>query len=143
MMDILTVLLLFLLKSFVAEGEVVTPAPGVALPESHSELTPEASLVIAVAGDRISIGDQVVVALDGSVDGGLGEGLDIEPLARHLQQARQQQMHLARSRGEEEQWRGKVTIQGDRNMSFAVLQRVMFTCNQSGFDDVALAVIRG
>ena len=29
MMDILTVLLLFLLKSFVVEGEVVTPAPGV------------------------------------------------------------------------------------------------------------------
>ena len=36
MMDILTVLLLFLLKSFVVEGEVVTPVPGVELPSSSA-----------------------------------------------------------------------------------------------------------
>ncbi len=44
MMDILTVLLLFLLKSFVVEGEVITPVPGVDLPESSSETTPHASV---------------------------------------------------------------------------------------------------
>ncbi|MCK4774074.1 MAG: biopolymer transporter ExbD, partial [Candidatus Krumholzibacteria bacterium] len=48
MMDILTVLLLFLLKSFVVEGEVMTPIPGVDLPESSSDTTPRAAVVIAI-----------------------------------------------------------------------------------------------
>ena len=142
MMDILTVLLLFLLKSFVAEGEAVTPAPGVDLPRSVSQERPEASLVIAIAGDRISVGGEAIVALDGSVDGGLGETLVIDPLAVALDRARSRQESLAARRGDEA-WTGRVTIQGDRDMSFAVLQRVMYTCSQRGFDDVSLAVLAG
>ena len=46
LMDILTVLVLFHLKSFVMEGEAVTPMPGVALPESSSKTAPRASIVI-------------------------------------------------------------------------------------------------
>ena len=143
MMDILTVLLLFLLKSFVAEGEVVTPAPGVELPRSTSQERPEASLVIAIADDRISIGGETVVVLDGSIDGGLGGAMVIEELEAVLDDAREQQIALAARRGEDDDWEGAITIQGDRDMSFAVLQRVMFTCNQSGFADVALAVLAG
>jgi biopolymer transport protein ExbD len=143
MMDILTVLLLFLLKSFVAEGEVVTPAPGVTLPESSSQDTPRASLVIAIAADHIRLGDEVITRLDGSVDGGLGSDLYIDRLGAELQRVRQQQQALAARRGREEDFVGKVTIQGDRDLSFAVLQRVMYTCNESGYPDVALAVIRG
>lgn len=142
MMDILTVLLLFLLKSFVAEGEVVTPAPGVELPQSISQDSPEASLVIAIAGDRISIGGETIVALDQTIDGGLGDRLVIEELVAALDHARVQQTAIATRRGSDT-WEGRVTIQGDRDMSFAVLQRVMYTCNQSGFADVALAVLAG
>lgn len=143
MMDILTVLLLFLLKSFVAEGEVVTPAPGVELPRSTSQESPEASLVIAISDDRIAIGGETVVALDGSVDGGLGGAMVIPELESALELARTQQIAIAARRGTDEEWAGSITIQGDREMSFAVLQRVMFTCNQSGFADVALAVLTG
>lgn len=142
MMDILTVLLLFLLKSFVADGEVVTPAPGVELPRSTSVETPEASLVIAIAADEIRLGGETVVALDGSVDGGLGGSMVIDELRAVLDRAREQQMAIAARRGRSD-WKGTVTIQGDRDMSFAVLQRVMFTCDQSGFADVALAVLAG
>lgn len=143
MMDILTVLLLFLLKSFVAEGEVVTPAPGVTLPQSSSEDLPAASLVIAIAPDHIRLGDEVVARLDGSVSGGLGGDLYIDALGERLARTRERQVQIATRRGHTDEFEGKVTIQGDRNMSFAVLQRVMFTCNESGYPDVALAVIRG
>jgi hypothetical protein len=97
MMDILTVLLLFLLKSFVAEGEVVTPAPGVTLPESRSQDTPRASLVIAIAADHIRLGDEVITRLDGSVDGGLGPGLYIDRLGAELERVRHQQQSPRRT----------------------------------------------
>ena len=60
MMDILTVLLLFLLKSFVVEGEVITPAPGVELPESTSDTTPRASVVVAIFDSTVMLDGQMV-----------------------------------------------------------------------------------
>ena len=67
MMDILTVLLLFLLKSFVVEGEVITPAPGVSLPESTSDTSPESSVVVAILDDRIMLDGRQVAQVASAV----------------------------------------------------------------------------
>jgi biopolymer transport protein ExbD len=137
LMDILTVLLLFLLKSFVIEGEVVTPASGLNLPESTSETMPKESVVLAIIGNTVSLGDHVVARV---VDASR-EGLLIDSLADALQSTRKRQIVLARRRGEEPQ-PAQLTIQGDKEMAFQLLQRVMYTCNQAGFDDISLAVLR-
>src|SRR5262249_60088625 len=55
MMDILTVLLLFLLKSYVS-GEVMVPPPGVRLPNSTADQSPQSSLVVAIDDNQILIG---------------------------------------------------------------------------------------
>jgi len=96
MMDILTVLLLFLLKSFVVEGEVITPASGVELPESHSQTTPQESLVVAIDQTRVSVGGEIVADL--AQDGG---GLLIAGLADRLDDARAQMLALEERRGQE------------------------------------------
>ena len=35
-----------------------------------------------------------------------------------------------------------MTIQGDRDLEFRLLERVMYTCGAAGFDEMALAVAR-
>ena len=52
MMDILTVLLLFLLKSFVVEGEVITPVPGGVGPMTIAMLL-QNTLKVAVSGEEL------------------------------------------------------------------------------------------
>lgn len=136
LMDILTVLLLFLLKSFVVEGEVVTPASGLTLPESSSEISPQESVVLAIVGDTVSIGDHVVARVDEN-----DPDMYIESLGAALDEARERQHALALRRGDEDP-EAQVTIQGDREMAFEILQRVMYTCNQTGFDAISLAVLR-
>jgi biopolymer transport protein ExbD len=138
MMDILTVLLLFLLKSFVVEGEVITPVPGVDLPESSSNTKPTASVVVAIFENNIMIDGEFVA----SVSEALATGHPfIEPLADVLDEMREKATEIARRRGENELFSGKVAIQGDRNIYFDILQSVMYTCNQSGYMDISLAVI--
>ncbi len=137
MMDILTVLLLFLLKSFVVDGEVITPVPGVDLPESTSEKSPASALVVAVFDDTIMMDGRVVARV---AEANTAADLYIGSLGEVLQQARDQEQDLARRRGEDAGV-GKVAIQGDRDISFEILERVMYTCNQSGFTDISLAVI--
>src|SRR5881628_3080395 len=81
MMDILTVLLLFLLKSYVAEGEVMVPAPGVNLPASSAEQSPKASLIVAIDGDAIRVQNEVVASASEAM---ASEDPVIEPLAARL-----------------------------------------------------------
>jgi len=138
MMDILTVLLLFLLKSFVVDGEVINPVPGVDLPESTSEATPQASVVIAIFDNTVMMDGEAVANVSEAVAAG---DLVIEPLALRLEQAREKAEAIARRRGGDEEFEGKVAIQGDRDINFEILQLVMYTCSVTGFEDISLAVI--
>lgn len=138
LMDILTVLVLFLLKSFVIEGEVVTPVPGVALPESSSKSAPRASIVIAIFNDSVMLNGEVVATVSKSLTSG---DLMITPLARRLEETRDQAVEIARLRGSDDGFDGKVSIQGDRDINFSILQRVMYTCSASGYEHISLAVI--
>ena len=62
MMDILVVLLLFLVKSFVAD-EQMSPSAGVQLPESTAKEHPEDSVVIAITETSILVGEDWVADL--------------------------------------------------------------------------------
>lgn len=138
LMDILTTLLLFVLKSFVMEGEAVTPVPGVTLPESTSRASAQSAVVIAIFDDVVMMDGEVVAKVSKSSK---SRDLMIEPLADRLDAAREKSLEIARHRGEPEEFLGKVSIQGDRDIHFAIVQRVMFTCSQSGFENISLAVI--
>lgn len=139
MMDILTVLLLFLLKSFVVDGEAMTPPAGVNLPESSAENTPEESFVVAISGDAILVGNEPVVRtaeLSGST------GLLIESLANRLDAMWTQRETIEKRTGRQSTKSPIVTIQGDRDVEFELLQRVMYTVSEVGFKDISLAVVQ-
>lgn len=139
LMDILTTLLLFVLKSFVLEGEAVTPVPGVTLPESTSHAPAQSAVVVAIFDDVVMMDGEVVAQVSRASK---SRDLMIDALARRLDDAREQSIEIARLRGEtEDAFLGKVSIQGDRSIHFAILQRVMYTCSQSGFENISLAVI--
>ena len=139
MMDIFTVLLLFLLKSFVVGGEVVNPPPGLELPQSTAEAPPQESLIIAIDGDAISLGSERVLSIGEAV---ADEDMILESLDARLQAVITQRDEIAALRGATEPEDEVVTIQGDREIEFQVLQKVMYTLNYNGFENISLAVIR-
>jgi biopolymer transport protein ExbD len=140
LMDILTTLLFFLLKSFVADGGPGIPPPEVLLPESTSREKPEVSLVIAVSEETILLGDKAVLK---TADAVAREGIYITELGQSLDEAWTQMEDIAKRKGDEDKLDAKITIQGDREIEFQLLQKVMYTCNQRGFDQIALAVVQG
>lgn len=138
LMDILTTLLLFVLKSFVVDGEAVTPVPGVTLPQSTSHTAAQSAVVIAIFDDVVMMDGEVVTTVSKSSK---SRDLLIDALADRLDESREQAIEIAKMRGDTEDFVGRVSIQGDRDIHFAIIQRVMFTCSQSGFETIALAVI--
>ncbi len=131
MMDILTVLLLFLLKSHVAEGEVMVPAPGVKLPTSTAQQAPHASMIVAIDSGSICVDKQPVASV---ADAMRDDSPEISGLTARLQALRAESGAAGAD--------PLVTIQGDRNMEYRVLRKVMITLGSNGFANVSLAVLR-
>lgn len=139
MMDILTTLLFFVLKSYVSGGEVTLPPPGVTLPRSTAEADMSTSVVVAIDHDAIMLGGETIASVKETAS---NEELMIAPLAKRLTEARQQMDDLDRQRGKEKAGMRLATIQGDTDVEFRVLQKVMYTLDRNGFPDIALAVLK-
>lgn len=139
MMDILTTLLFFVLKSYVSGGEVTLPPPGVTLPRSTAAAEMSSSLVVAIDHDAIIVAGERVASVK---DAAAGEDLLIAPLAARLGAAREQMDDLDRRKGKPAVKARLATIQGDADIEFRVLQKVMYTLDRNGFPDIALAVLK-
>ena len=136
MIDMFVILLVFLLKSYSAEGQIMSVAPDLRLPESTAEKTPQTTSIIAITHD--------LIMLDGKQIGNVSEvvqsnTLDIPELRNALNQLRQ----LSEKVGEIQSdmgFAGKISIQGDRDLPYLVIKKIMFTCGQIGYNDMLLAV---
>jgi biopolymer transport protein ExbD len=137
LMDMLTILLVFLLKSFSAEGQIVTVSKDLQLPESTSSKAPRPAPIIAVTREWIILDDKPLVKI-AEIE---ADGLLIKPLYQSLQHSRAFAEQLGQM-DERMGFHGTVDIMGDRDTPFAVMKRVMYTCGQVGFNNMLLAVYK-
>jgi len=87
MMDILTTLLFFVLKSYISGAEVTSPPPGVTLPRSSVDAGMRTSVVVAIDHDAIMLGGERVATVSDAV---ANHDLPIAPLAARLAETRAQ-----------------------------------------------------
>lgn len=136
MVDVFTVLLVFLLKSYAAEGTLTAAAQNLELPASTSSLTPQPTITITISEDRLFVDDEQIGTLVELTDGAAPY---IPALGRALK-ARVDKARLIAGSNPSHTFQGRVTILGDKNTPFATLERVMYTASSSEFGDIALAV---
>lgn len=141
MMDIFIIILVFLLKVFSAQGQLVTPAEGLTLPTSNIENPAVDSLSVKILSDKILVVDDVVLDSAGynKVVKDESKGV-IKPLydtlALHAREAR------AVSEKVESTFSGEITIHGDKGTPYNLLTRVMYTCTKAGYPVMKLLVYR-
>ncbi|MCG3153509.1 MAG: hypothetical protein DKINENOH_00098 [bacterium] len=136
MMDMFTILLVFLLKSFSAEGQFVTVSPELTLAKSTSTIKPKVAPIVAVTKEWVMLDDKPLVKID-EID--LGAGLQIPALQQSLRFSRS----VAEGLGAKEErfgFHGKVVIMSDRDTPFAIIKRVMATCGATGYNNMELLV---
>ncbi len=136
MIDMFTILLVFLLKSFSVEGEIMSVARDLHLPESTAKTPPRATPILVVTNDWIILDGNPVE----SVDSALQQPANIiRSLRDRLQKTRTFSERLGQLDASMT-FRGTITIQGDREIPFQLLKKIMFTCGQVGFNNMLLAV---
>jgi biopolymer transport protein ExbD len=135
LMDIFTILVFFLLLNS-GDSDTIETADFVELPDSSSGIAPHTDLQIIISGDKILLGDKVIALVTDVLS---SPERVISPLADELKDTTVQMGELS---AYEKDTGLAITISGDRSVSYALLKKVMTTCQQNNYRNISLAVNR-
>lgn len=142
MMDMFTIILLFLLKTYSTEGQLISPSTQLTLPKSTIQQLPEVGLDLIISKQVIMVNHEVVARLEdvkNDAPGVVEQGV-ILPLQERLQYYATQAKKMESEYGIK--FSGKVTIQGDKDLNYRELVKVMRTCGLSDHPNMRLVVYR-
>jgi biopolymer transport protein ExbD len=144
MMDMMTILLVFLLKSWsvsVANVQISELEP----PKSTIQFELAQALKVQVTPNSIIVeGEAVVPVRGGAVNpsykkNGAGD-LTIVPLDNVVQQHAKREKHIAELRGEE--WKGEMSLIADKATPYRLISEVLYTVGQAGYHNFRLVTLK-
>jgi biopolymer transport protein ExbD len=139
MLDMFTILIIFLLKSYSAEGIILTIPADLHLPHSTTQSAPEPGLVVEVSKNVLVVdGKMLDVDLKEIRD---SERLIIDSLYDHLITKARQYEEIS-ALNPNAGFTGRLILEGDREIPFRLLKKILYTCGQAGFINQSLAVFQ-
>jgi biopolymer transport protein ExbD len=144
LLDILSVILVFLMKSYSTTTVQIKPSKELQVPFSWSSQIVEESTSITVTLKHVLMDDKPVLTLE---NGKVAEqdlssgGLLIDKLYEKLQDDVAHQKKIEQ-RNSKAKFKGIVTIIADRYVPFPLLAQVMYTAGQAEFGQFKFALIR-
>jgi len=130
LVDVMTILLVFLIKNFSVDSDVVSPPSNVDLPLSTSQKPAQPRCAVTVTKEEIVAGGRVVA---NTADVERSDSLVIEPLRA---------MMAALLPGCMVDENGSVVILCDKDVNFAVVKKVMSTCSKAGVVNYSILVLK-
>jgi biopolymer transport protein ExbD len=157
MVDLFTVLVVFLLQNYATTGEVIDIPEGVNLPIATAVKDLKPANVIIVSEKEISLNSQKVAdyalvkaqedweipALRKLIESEIRTGEEKKrDLTNQLRSAVEKIKTGDKVEAEEVDTFRKITIQADKNVDFLTLKKVMYTATESGIIEINFAVLK-
>lgn len=155
MVDMFTVLVVFLLQNYATTGEVINLPKDVNLPKAGAVKELKPSNVVVISDDEIMLNNDVVARF---ADVKTNEDWMVEPLRMGVEKLIQdgeadksniknkfKQAVSDAKNGEEEdlvdEFR-KITVQADKGVDFLTVKKIMYTVTEAGIYEINFAVIK-
>jgi biopolymer transport protein ExbD len=142
LLDVFTIMLLYLMKSYSSEGSILTNADNLVLPNSISTKRPtDVNLQISVTQDMVCV-DNAPCCPTEDVRKIPQENPDpiAQKLFERLDGKYRQEEEMVKL-GALNKVEGKITIQVDKNIDFDVVYKIMNTCGKVGYNNMNFAVM--
>ena len=139
MLDMFTILIIFLLKSYSAEGIILTIPADLHLPTSTTQTTPEPGLVVEVSKNNLMVDGKLLELNLESIAN--SDTLLIDELYQYLD-IRAKQYEKISAANPTASFTGKLVLEGDKEIPFKLLKKILYTCGQAGFINQSLAVFQ-
>jgi len=131
LVDIMTILLIFLIKSFSVEGNILTPSPDLQLPVSNSKDHPRVISTIEITQNSIVAEGTTITTIQSFSE---SNDMNIPELYTYLSNKRVRENITDTGK--------ELMIQSDKEIEFNIIKRVMFTCSKAGYSDFTILVIQ-
>ena len=142
MMDGFTIILVFLINLFSADGQLLTNAENLVLPNSESRKKPqEVNLQLVVTNDMILLDNQAVVPTDNVRNISQEES---DPVIVTLEEKLKESLAIEEAMvrmGVLNDVMGRIIVQIDKNIDFDVVFKIMNTCGRAGYNNMNFAVM--
>jgi len=155
MMDMMTIILVFLLKNFSANDVSVAPSDMLQLPSSTTSKAPELAVNLVIAKNQVVVDGVAVLDLTQVPDeDNPGQSMIVVPedekrgqvitklYDRLLEKAEAAKTLAEQSGSEDHAFKGRILIQCDKELPFGVLREVMYTAGQAQFGEFKFVVYK-
>lgn len=145
MMDMMTIILVFLLKSFTASSALIPQDANMALAPSQTRMTVRQAVPVTITKRVVMVeGDAVAGINNGKIDPSLkrdGEnGYYITPLVEMLQRVSNKERKVAElTQGA---FDNELMIIADKNTPYRLLTEILYSCGQAGYANYRLLVLK-
>ena len=155
MMDMMTIILVFLLKNYATSDVSVAPSEDLQVPVSTAIKKPKIAVNVVVSRKDIVVDGNWVLDLERGVDPDTNEetifvpedakkGQLISDLHDVLLDKAEAAKELGQRTGKKEfEFKGEILLQCDKRLPFDVIREVMFTAGQAQFGNFRFIVIKG
>lgn len=129
LVDVMAIILVFLIKTFSTEGNIVTASTDLELPVSTSTKQPKPQWSIEIARDMVMSEGTVIASTKTYAK---QDSLLIPELYKWLDKKRKQRADSS----------SQVLLQCDKEVAYTIVKKVMYTCSKASFTDFSILVIQ-
>jgi biopolymer transport protein ExbD len=142
MMDMMTILLVFLLKSFASSSASITASADVRPPVSSTRATPRDTVTVTITPKNILVGDKEVVRLsNGQVPPEQLQGRLVVPLDAALKKEVAKLKYIA-ERNPAAPFKREMSVIGDKKIPYDLLLTVLYTAGQNELENYRFVVLK-
>jgi len=142
MMDMMTIILVFLLKSYSASSVSMTASEDIRPPISTTRSTPKDTVAVTITPKNILVGDKKVVELTAnSIPRRYLDGRRVVPLDQALKKEVDKLKYIA-ARNPSAPFNHELSVIGDRKIPYDLLLTVLYTAGQNELENYRFVVIQ-
>ena len=147
MMDMMTILLVFLLKSYQASSINVNMSEHLAIPASTTQLAPQENITITLSLNELTVNDRKVLDLQRGViqardkEGGKEDAFYVGVVYDALKREVDKQKYIAQF-NKNAPFSGRVNIVADKKISDRTLMDVLYTAGQAELGEYKFMVLK-
>jgi len=143
LLDILTILMVFLLQSYNSSGVIINVPKDIELPKSTSETINSFGVNVQVSKSQIWVDDKEVVNTETASQGQLFDegGRRIIPLYNELVKIKETIKQSEKLSPQAKTFTGIANLVVDKSLKYNYLKRVMYTCAAAGYKEFKFVVL--
>ena len=129
LVDVMAIILVFLIKTFSTEGNIITPSSDLELPVSTSTKPPKPQWSIEIARNVVMSEGTVIASTNQYAK---RDSLLIPELYKWLGAKRRLRADTS----------SQILLQCDKEIPYAIVKKVMYTCSKASFTDFSILVLQ-